>query len=220
MTDDTLGISIGDVCRSSGQRAAVINFSTWAAYPPIAEVAGPSRDSIHRSELGEVAAEIWSRRSGPDPASIKHLFALTMMWGSGTTNGRGPRNAARALSGGSVADVLTEARLLLLQADISSAYDLHGRLPGVGPAFFTKLLWVLGKTTDTTPEPLILDSFVWKSLGALDWDSRQAAGGSRRWRDRYLAYLRACAAWAGSEYSAEDVEYTLFERARQSEPAL
>ena len=81
-----------------------------------------------------------------------------------------------------------------------------------GPAFFTKLLWALGETLDVWPKPLILDSRVWASLEALRWDSRLAAG-SRRWSKRYIAYLRACEAWAGERFVAQDVEFTVFDRA-------
>lgn len=63
---------------------------------------------------------------------------------------------------------------------------------------------------------LVLDSRVWVGLRELKWDSQQAAD-STRWGDRYVAYLKACAAWASQHQSElpegtmpEDIEYSLF----------
>ena len=212
--DFTLGIDIGELERADEQEPVRLNPPTWLSYDRIAQVSDPTKHLIRRQELGDMAEKAWAAGTGTDRSSIEHVFVLTMMWGSGTTNGRGPRYTKEALSTGTVADVLTTARSLLAGGNIPDAYDLHRRLPGVGPAFFTKLLWVLGQTVDISPAPLILDSFVWKSLGSLKWNSQTAAGGSRRRGDRYLAYLQACEAWAGEQFSPEDVEYTLFMRAR------
>jgi hypothetical protein len=71
------------------------------------------------------------------------------------------------------------------------------------------VLWVVGQTVAVALTTLILDSRVWESLDTIKWDSRRASG-SRRWGDRYRAYLEACDAWAKPGFTAEDVEYTLF----------
>lgn len=64
--------------------------------------------------------------------------------------------------------------------------------------------------------PLVLDSRVWNGLGELRWDSQRAAD-SNRWGDRYVAYVKACAAWASQLQrelpegtKSEDIEYSLF----------
>jgi len=216
MTDPTLGITIGDLKRAVDQEAARVNFLTWTNYDRIAGVVGEQKESISRQGLRDLANSTWAPGTTPDQTSIERVFVLTMMWGSGTTNGRGPRYTDLALSSGQVADVLSEARNLLADGGIPGAYDLHKRLPGVGPAFFTKLLWVLGQTVNVSPTPLVMDSLVWKSLGQLGWNRQTAAGGSRRSGDQYLAYLSACEIWAGEHASPEDVEYTLFERGRHA----
>lgn len=69
------------------------------------------------------------------------------------------------------------------------------RLSGVGPAFYTKWFWASMLGTELRLAPLILDARVWRSLAALRWDSRAAAG-SRHWGDRYVAYLEAMHRWA------------------------
>ncbi|ORV23003.1 hypothetical protein AWB99_24005 [Mycolicibacterium confluentis] len=59
----------------------------------------------------------------------------------------------------------------------------------------------------------MLDKRVWNSLGALGWNSLEAAGGQRNWGVRYAAYVDAmhkCADEAGQGVTAEDLEYTLF----------
>ncbi len=116
-----------------------------------------------------------------------------------------------------MAEVLSNARTLLepspTSADhesIASAYYLHRKLSGVGPSFFTKLLWVIGQSTAVEPVPLTLDARVWSALARIGWNSIDAAG-SRRRGQRYLAYLLACEKWAAhANCSPEDIEYTLY----------
>jgi len=135
----------------------------------------------------------------------------TMMWGSGTTNGRGPRYTNKALSDGKLVGTLIKVREFLMKSDIPSAYDLHRQIPGVGPSFHTKLLWVIGSDIENlNPRPLILDELVWKGLKSIGWNSIQAAGTLNRGR-RYCAYLNQCSLLA-AEHSCtpEDVEYSLY----------
>jgi len=175
--------------------------------------------SICRSDLAVLAANTdWQNDD-----EVRKLFVMTMAWGSGTTNGRGPRNTDAALSSVEKPALvgLREARRLLGSGDIAGAYNCARRLDGVGPAFLTKWLWVVGTTVRTAWSPLILDSRVWGGLSALKWDSRLAANSKRRGK-RYVAYLQACAAWAsklGNELQdgtrPEDIEYSLF---RWNEP--
>jgi hypothetical protein len=135
-----------------------------------------------------------------------------MAWGSGTRNGRGPRYTASTLGTPGALDTLRLVRTLLDEGQIAEAYDLHRQLNGLGPAFHTKWMWLTGRLANTDPRPLILDARVWASLREMGWNSIDAAGGDRRYARRYVAYLEACSVWAGSNHSAEDVEYTLFKR--------
>lgn len=120
---------------------------------------------ISRSQLREMAAGSEAR----DEDAQLRLFTAVMIWGSGTSNGRGPRNLAKALDHGPGA-VLRASAELVDAGELAEAYRRF-RLPGVGPAFATKWLWAVGTRRTTPPRPLILDSLVWKSLGALGWDS-------------------------------------------------
>ena len=110
-----------------------------------------------------------------------------------------------------LAEILIEVRGLLLMSRISDAYDLHRQIPGVGPSFHTKLLWVIGSDIeDLNPRPLILDELVWKGLKLMGWSSIQAAKTLNRGR-RYGAYLDQCSLLATQHScSPEDIEYSLF----------
>ena len=83
-----------------------------------------------------------------------------MMWGSGTTNGRGPRYTEAALSTENAVPTLIEVHHLIASGEIAAAYNLHKRLTGIGPAFHTKWMWLMGRVTRTLPTPLILDARV------------------------------------------------------------
>jgi hypothetical protein len=214
MNDPTLGITFPpEKLRSATEQLAVtVNPTVWSKYRAISEV--PLPPSIHRSDLAELAAQTrWD-----DDAEVRKLFVMTMAWGSGTTNGRGPRYTEAGLSSVEKPALvaLRDARRLLQSADIAGAYDCAERVEGVGPPFFTKWLWVVGTTVRTSLAPLILDSRVWKGLGQLEWDSRRAAVSSK-WGDRYSAYLKASAEWASQTAdqlpevtTPEDIEYSLF----------
>jgi hypothetical protein len=189
------------------QPPVVVRPRTWTKYDSMADL-GELPDTIARTELAEEAC-----RPGvfDDDLGLRRLFVLTMMWGSGTRNGRGPRNTSAALSTPGALDILRDAHRRVLEADLGGAYGLHKRITGLGPAFLTKWLWVAGVATDIRPQPLIQDRRVWFGLGKLGWNSRTAAGGSRLWGDRYVAYLGACEIWAAQGgVTPEDIEYSLF----------
>lgn len=205
--DPTLGIDIGEVSPATLQTAIEVRPAVWTKYAPMSNLELP--DVLSRNDL--VAAGENADWAVDD--DVKLLFVLTMMWGSGTANGRGPRYTSAALEAPSAVDHLRRARQLVLDGDVPAAYDMHKSLPGIGPSFHTKWLWIVGRAAE--PQPLILDALVWKSLGDLGWNSKKAAGSSR-WGERYVAYLRACKSWAASaERTPEDVEFTLFARAKR-----
>ncbi len=231
LNDPTLGINpllaaewsqrLGTETRlASNQTSVRLNPGTWIAYPETAQAVGCDLpDRISRADLSSMAGHVdWINPSAP---ALKSLFVHTMAWGSGTTNGRGPRYTEQALASGAVPEVMARLGRLLTpdgaaaiqHSRIAAAYALHPRLPGVGPAFFTKLLWVVGGSTACAPIPLILDARVWGGLAKLGWNSVEAAGGTRNRGKRYVAYLLACQSWAEqAACSAEDIEYTLFWR--------
>ena len=157
------------------------------------------------------------------------LFVLVMMWGSGTTNGRGPRYLADALADDPLDTMLDESAQHIREESPQEAYRCF-RLHGVGPSFFTKWFWAVGLGAPSLSDsesggesaerlaartPLILDNRVKKSANALGWTFR--ATGSR-WPDRYFQYLVATQHWARTLSSeaptitAEHVEWLLFDR--------
>ncbi|MGA4983656.1 8-oxoguanine DNA glycosylase OGG fold protein [Streptomyces sp. GESEQ-13] len=144
-----------------------------------------------------------------DPGSLRDLFVAVMIWGSGTTNGRGPRYTDAALSDGRLPDVLRSTREAVREGDLSEAYRRFG-LKGVGRSFFTKWFAAVDDR-DGGERALILDNRVIRSLNALGWTSWQAAG-TRRLPLRYAAYVSAMHGWAPSlGVSPERLEWVLFE---------
>ena len=194
---------------ADSQYAIPANPAVWLAYPSMKGL-GDLPSTITRSELVKTCKKI----DFSDDEQLRLLFVKTMMWGSGTRNGRGPRNTHKALDTPTTLSVLREAQELVAAGELAQAYQLHRRVPGVGPAFFTKWLWLMGASLERpkgTPQPLILDSRVWAALADLGWNSQKAADGSRNWGNRYEAYLLACAIWAKQhKKKPEDIEYSLF----------
>jgi hypothetical protein len=193
---------------SRSQEAVQINPSIWTRYEFISKVLPDPATSYSRNNLKQLVTGAFRDN---DPQLINELFVKTMMWGSGTTNGRGPRYTNKALSDGKLVGTLIKVREFLMKSDIPSAYDLHRQIPGVGPSFHTKLLWVIGSDIENlNPRPLILDELVWKGLKLIGWSSIKAAGSLNRGR-RYCAYLNQCSRLA-AEHSCtpEDIEYSLY----------
>ena len=193
---------------SHSQEAVQINPIIWKQYEHVSKVLPDPATSYSRNILKQLVTGAFKDN---DPQLISELFVKTMMWGSGTTNGRGPRYTNKALSGGKLVATLIKVREFLMKSDIPAAYDLHRRIPGVGPSFHTKLLWVIGSDIENlNPRPLILDELVWKGLKLIGWSSIQAAGTLNRGR-RYGAYLDQCSLLATQHScSPEDIEYSLF----------
>ena len=193
---------------SQSQEAVQINPIIWKQYEHVSKVLPDPATSYSRNILKQLVTGAFKDN---DPQLISELFVKTMMWGSGTTNGRGPRYTNKALSGGKLVATLIKVREFLMKSDIPAAYDLHRQIPGVGPSFHTKLLWVIGSDIENlNPRPLILDELVWKGLKLIGWSSIQAAGTLNRGR-RYGAYLGHCSHLA-TEHSCspEDIEYSLY----------
>jgi hypothetical protein len=143
---------------------------------------------IGRQDLALLRDEV-----GSDPAGLRRLFVAVMIWGSGTTNGRGPRYTAAALSDQRLAGVLSCTAALVRSGDLASAYTEFG-IRGIGRPFFTK--WFAAVDDGSAGErALILDSRVLQTLNALGWVSHKAAG-TKNWPVRYVTYVRAMHSWA------------------------
>lgn len=111
---------------------------------------------------------------------------------------------------------------------------LQGRVPGLGPSFYTKFLYFAGKSVPsvTDPQPLILDRVLAQRLRSLAQAVGRETGhdpdgsiASWAWRDRnwsphryavYLSFMQAAAdqtaamgTWP-SDASPDLLEYALF----------
>ncbi|WUT79269.1 hypothetical protein OG896_36155 [Streptomyces sp. NBC_00669] len=143
---------------------------------------------ISRQDLARLCDE-----AGDDPVGLRRLFVAVMIWGSGATNGRGPRYTEVALSDPRLTGVLSRTAALVRSGDLASAYTQF-RIRGIGRPFFTK--WFAAVDDGSSRErALILDSRVLRTLNALGWVSYKAAG-TKNWPIRYVTYVRAMHSWA------------------------
>ncbi|WP_189985596.1 8-oxoguanine DNA glycosylase OGG fold protein [Streptomyces capoamus] len=148
-------------------------------------------------------------RVGDDPDGLRDLFVAVMIWGSGTTNGRGPRYTEAALSDPRMPTVLRTTRAAVRAGDLSGAYGKF-RLRGVGRSFFTKWFATVDDRDAAQERALILDARVFRSLNALGWSSWETAG-TRHWPTRYATYVTVMHGWAASTgVGADWLEWLLF----------
>ncbi|MFC9610444.1 hypothetical protein [Streptomyces sp. NPDC056938] len=148
-------------------------------------------------------------RVGDEPARSRDLFVAVMIWGSGMTNGRGPRYTDTALSDARLPTVLRTTRESVRNGDLSRAYSQFV-LHGVRRSFFTKWFAAVDNRDWECDRALILDARVFRSLNALGWSSWEAAG-TRHWPARYATYVSAMHGWARSlEVGADWLEWLLF----------
>ncbi|WP_405890254.1 hypothetical protein OG427_17860 [Streptomyces sp. NBC_00133] len=166
---------------------------------------GPSGDRlISRGDLSHIRDRV-----GDDPNSLRDLFVAVMIWGSGTTNGRGPRYTEAALSDARMSTVLRTTREAVREGDLSGAYRQFV-LNRVGRSFFTKWFAAIDDRDATCDRALILDDRVFRSLNALGWSSWKAAG-TRHWPTRYATYVSSMHGWASAlGVTADWLEWLLF----------
>jgi hypothetical protein len=193
----------------SQQSPVTINPTTWVngdKYPHTREVIAEPPASLTRDELRTEAMRF---HGDPTEEQAKLLFVKTMMWGSGKSNGRGPRYTNKALESGLVAKGMSDIRKFLGESNVVAAY--HVKISGVGEAFHTKLLWVVGSALPgLTPKPLILDSRVRRGINRLPESDKNRLRNVRGAAYRYLEYLAFCREWVGEDGEPEDAEYTLY----------
>ncbi len=148
-------------------------------------------------------------RVGDDPDGLRDLFAAVMIWGSGTTNGRGPRYTEAALLDPRLPTVLRTTRQSARSGDLSGAYKQF-ILNGVGSSFSTKWFAAVDDRDTGCDRALILDARVFHSLNGLGWFSWRAAS-TRHWPTRYATYVSSMHGWASSlGVTADRLEWLLF----------
>jgi hypothetical protein len=143
---------------------------------------------LSRPDLADLRDEV-----GTEPEGLRVLFAAVMIWGSGKSNGRGPRHTEAALADGRLCDTLADTCTLVRQGDLRSAYRRF-RVHGVGRSFFTKWFAFVDDGS-AAQRALILDDRVLRTLNNLGWSSREAAGTAVR-SVRYATYVSAMHTWA------------------------
>ncbi|TMU93898.1 hypothetical protein [Streptomyces sp. DASNCL29] len=146
---------------------------------------------ISRGDLADLRDRV-----GDDPDGLRDLFVAVMIWGSGTTNGRGPRYTEAALADPRLRTVLRTTRQAVRSGDLSGAHRQFV-LNGVGQSFFTKWFAAIDDRDTECDRALILDTRVFHSLNALEWFSWRAAG-TRHWPTRYATYVGTMHEWASS----------------------
>ncbi|MEU6895090.1 hypothetical protein ABZ934_25565 [Streptomyces sp. NPDC046557] len=112
--------------------------------------------TISRAQVAEVVRE--AVRGGRQAEAL----VASYVWGQGRI-GYGPHRLKDILAEPNVADALASADAALREDGATAAYGvLYRAVRGLGPAFFTKLLYFLGLTMDAaaTPRALILDQRV------------------------------------------------------------
>lgn len=191
---------------------------------PLAEEGGRRYDHcIDRSRLQELAIEA---AQGGDKRDLIRLWVATQMWGSGTSNGRGPWRTSQGLASTNLTTLLvtTEAAVRAAQSyqDLGHAYRKF-TLEGSGESFFTKWFWTVSLCERTLAfRPLILDYRVRWVLGRILRGRQEwfAQGGATRYC-RYVRLMHEAAvliADSCEHIDAEKLEWLLFDRPPRNAP--
>lgn len=173
----------------------------------------------HVAESEGIARAFVHERAGEDPVE---LFLLAMTWGWGLV-GYGPTRVANILrqqeAAAKLGRIVEAARSHGAAAGWTALLD-SDRLPGLGMAFGTKLLYFAAFTVDQLPKPLILDAIVREALQSAAPGTVPRAG-KTVWRDDYVRYLALAADWAADptwNQPPDVVEYGLFSQGGRRRP--
>lgn len=145
------------------------------------------------------------------------LWVATMMWGSGTSNGRGPWRTAQGLADRDMPTVLDRTFGLVAEGRLRDAYSAFD-IDGCGESFFTKWLWSAALADSTaSPTPLILDRRVCDVLGIIyppttAWRQPLGATGYVEYVDQMSTVVSTLQETIGPHMTAEKLEWLMFER--------
>lgn len=181
--------------------------------------------SLHLSIIWDALGSSFTRSDlvsfyGRNNVDAETKFIAAMVWGyeapaEGRRDGRGPWRVARMfaqLEG--TANTIRAVRLETEQ-DIVTAYRRLNEVAWVGPNFFTKHLYFLGKAQGLNPYPLIFDDRVANGLMKIAVSNPSNLGvvkiGASRTPEAYLQYLAFAKQEADHIGCALDqIEYYLF----------
>ncbi|MFF7704479.1 8-oxoguanine DNA glycosylase OGG fold protein [Streptomyces lydicus] len=211
----------------------------WAPITPwpsaLASTSCAGDAGVSRAQVTSLVADALRREA------FREALVATYVWGKGkrgSPGGSGPATLQKILASDSLDATLAGAVTALCEHGAGAAYAaLHGRVPWLGPSFFTKFLYFAGKTVTSAngPEPLILDRFLARRLRSLARAVGRETGhdpdGSIAgwvWRDKnwsphryevYLSFMHAAARQVASidgwpsDASPDLLEYALFRTA-------
>lgn len=184
----------------------------WALVEELPTRDGSDRRVIDRRKLVDLAAAA----SADNDIEVIRLWVATMMWGSGTSNGRGPWRTAQGLADERLTSTLSNTAALAREGNLTHAYRAF-RLAGCGEAFFTKWFWAASLTSDVRPVPLILDLRVRNTIGAVVTSGPPLKLRGASGYERYCALIDHVAQRLTDQPSlthidAEKVEWILFDR--------
>lgn len=198
-----------------GPLPAEVSAAASAALEALDDVEGrvnvSHRDKVvTRSHLVKLSALAATRQD----SNLITLWVATMMWGSGTTNGRGPWRTAQGLSAPNLVVALQASSDAVRRRDLVSAYRGFA-LAGCGSSFFTKWFWAVALAQPDQPLPLILDERV---LNTLRWIHQGTDWRSPRHAEGYQTYVEMIHNAANElrvhhgGLDAEKLEWMLFDR--------
>jgi hypothetical protein len=206
---------------------------------------GHGSERLTRTELFELARTLKTGSLDEDtvgaPAEADEAWMATYLrflwhvlaWGSGTSR----RHNGERIEAFASADARMRNVKLLRNAahharDRQNPRDAYsclirkggGKIPGLGPAFFTKFLYFVG-AGDPAHSCLILDSRVAESLFLAGWDTLPRYERDGKWNysynwhtDTYVGYCDLLRQWAvgagtrlGYEVSPDEIERALFD---------
>ncbi len=166
-------------------------------------------ESITRADLAELGRNV--HESGTDPGALRCFFWGVMLWGWSTA-GVGPTRVGNILKGEQPFEQLTVAFKWVQQDNLAAAYQVlrtnqAAKIKYFDEAYFSKFLYFAGLGCNLLRYPLILDSKVLASLGALvDPKSLRAHN-----LDSYLNYVTMLHDWADQlGCRADSIEYLLY----------
>jgi len=138
-----------------------------------------------------------------------------MAWGSGTSAPRSYRNLAAAVADPRLVPVLRDTLQLCREDGMDALGEAYTRwrVNGIQRSYFTKWFAFAGRQEGRAWQPLILDDRVLATLSETLGITTRDLAGSRRWAQRYVAYVEALHAWAADDYhgsTADRLEWIMF----------
>lgn len=171
---------------------------------------GSAMSKINNKHKGKISRSdifrmVKATKAKPSLNDIRQIFLATMFWGYGSADNRASWRVAEMVQSEGFDDTIRSVyNILVKEHDVESAYKtIKGEICWLGPAFFTKYFYFLGRECEI--EPLILDDRVRKKseneMGIKFTDSKKG----------YMEYITNMKCWADQiNVEAWKIEYFLF----------